>query len=325
MWLRRRDWQDSEAHLQLLTKFCDGDSPVTYADSEDWESALGEQPQKAIERLRDESMLQPAGLPRLLDHNFTVAELKGMLREKGIKVSGRKVEIIQRLIDFDASGMRAVTKDATVYECTIQGVRLAETYLKGQRERRLVAERESLAMLVKDDFVEAARVMSHYEAAQVFPRGMGIDWSNYDEKPMVDSLRVIFGTPPGVLEKMNARGLGQLRVAAGMIQLWGTRDAQYWLPDGYKTGIRLDADAAARMLCFHATHIKRMESFKDPDLEGFVAAVEISGIDDGRHCAECSQIDGKKYNLAQVPELPFAKCTSEIGCRCIVIPVTIID
>lgn len=134
MWLRRSKWQESEAHLQLLTRFCNGDSPDTYRDSEDWESVLDEKPQKAIERLRDESMLQPADLSRLLDHKFTVAELKGMLKTKGLKVSGQKVEIIQRLIDIDTTGMRAVTKGSTVYECTSQGAHLAESYLKERRE-----------------------------------------------------------------------------------------------------------------------------------------------------------------------------------------------
>ena len=178
-------------------------------------------------------------------------------------------------------------------------------------------------MLVKDDFMAAVRVMSLYEATQVFPRGMGIDWINYDEKPMVDLLRVIFGTPPGILEKMNARCLEKLQVAAGMIQLWGARDAQYWLPDVFETGIRLDADVAARMLCFYAAHINRLEEYNDTN--GFVTAAEVSTVDDGRTCTECSQFSGRKYSLEAVPELPFAKCTSEIGCRCIVIPVTIID
>ena len=114
-------------------------------------------------------------------------------------------------------------------------------------------------------------------------------------------------------------------MAAGMIQLWGVADANRWLPTDFETGIHLDANVAARMFCFYAINLGRSEEYEDSELDGFVTGVEISSIDDGRHCVECSQINGKTYSLGQVPELPFPKCTSEIGCRCMAIPITAID
>lgn len=309
----------------MLTKFCDGDSLDTYAASEEWASVLGEKPIKAVERLIDESMLQRASLTCLLDHTFTAAELKSMLREKGIKVSGRKSEIIQRLIENDAPGMLALTKSVTVYECTDKGAQLAQGYLKEQRDRRLDVEQNSLAMLVKQDFMEAVRLMAHYESNQVFPRGLGIDWSNYDCRSAAESLGIIFQERPGILSGMNANRLEELRIAAGMIELWSDADAKRWLPADFETGIRFDAEIAARMLCFYAINLGRLKEYEDSDLDDFVTGVEISAIDDGRHCVECSQINGKTYSLGQVPELPFPKCTSEIGCRCMAIPITAID
>ena len=236
MWLQRTNWRASDAHLLLLTKYCDGNSPDTYMGSEDWESVLGEKPREAIGRFLDESMLQPAELPRILDYNFTASELKSMLRQKAIKVSGRKAEIILRLIENDAAGMRAITKTATIYECTVQGAQLAHIYLKEHRERKLITEQESMAMLVKQDFVEAVRLMSQYEAAQVFPRGIGIDWSSFDYEPLVETLRVIFGRPPGILKGLNRNRLGEVRVAAGMVQLWGVGDAKRWLSGDLEIG-----------------------------------------------------------------------------------------
>ena len=325
MWLRKKNWRDSEAHLLMLTKFCDGDSLDTYADSEDWTSALGEKPKKAVERFIEESMLQPASLPRLLDYSFTATELRSMLRKKGIKVSGPKPEIIQRLIENDAPAMRSITKTATVYECTIQGAQIAQGFLREQRDRRLDAEQNSLAMLVKQDFTEAVRLMAHYESNQVFPRGVGIDWSNYDCKPATESLRIISQKRPGILNGMNTNRLEELRLAAGMIQLWGAADAKRWLPADFETGIHFDADVAARMLSFYAINLGRLSEYEDPDLDGFVTGIEISAIDDGRHCPECRLINGKMYSLGQAPELPFPKCTSAMGCRCMVIPITAID
>ena len=74
---------------------------------------------------------------------------------------------------------------------------------------------------------------------------------------------------------------------------------------------------------FADAHAARMKKLREvPD---FVTGVEVSAINDGRTCEECSQLDGNKYDLEDAPDLPFAKCTSESGCRCIVVPVTVID
>jgi hypothetical protein len=325
MWLRRKNWRDSEPHLLLLSKFFDGESPSKYVNSEDWESVLGETPIKAIRRLHDESMLQSASLPRLLNYKFTVAELKRMLKENGQKISGNKAQLIQRLIENSSLNLRDIVKTTTVYECTSQGTAIAQKYLDEQRDRRVLIERDTMSSLGKREFGRAVRLMSQYEAAQVFPRGMGIDWSSFDAKSKVQSLKVIFGEPPEILNGLNPSRLETIRIAAGMMELWGVNDTKHWVPNDFDTGIRLDADVAARMLCFHAAHIKRINEYRDSELQGFVTGIEISGIEDGRHCDKCSAISGKKYTLGQIPELPLAKCESEVGCRCMAIPTTVID
>lgn len=325
MWLRRKNWRDSGPHLLLLSKFCDGDSPDKYVNSEDWESVLGEKPIKAIRRLHDESILQLASLPRLLDYKFTAAELKSMLKENGKKVSGSKAQFIQRLIENSSPGLRDIVKTTTVYECTSQGADVAQKYLDEQGDRRLLIERDTMSMLSEREFGRAVRLMSKYEATQVFPRGIDIDWNSFDAKPMVESLNIIFGEPPEILNGLNPNRLETLQVAAGMMELWGVGDARRWATDDFDTGIRLDAKVAARMLCFHAAHIRRIKEYGDSELQGFVTGVEISGIEDGRHCDICKAASGKKYKLGQVPELPLAKCMSEVGCRCMAIPITVID
>ena len=74
---------------------------------------------------------------------------------------------------------------------------------------------------------------------------------------------------------------------------------------------------------FADAHAARMKEFRqDPD---FVIGVEVSAINDGRTCEACRMLDGRIFTLDDAPDLPFAKCTSESGCRCIVVPVTVID
>jgi len=70
------------------------------------------------------------------------------------------------------------------------------------------------------NFVEAVRMMAHYESIQVFPRGTRlIDWSTY-AAISGESLRLFFKSGQGILDGMNYESLDELGYAAGMIQLW---------------------------------------------------------------------------------------------------------
>lgn len=311
-WLQKKNWESSPAHLLLLSKFRNGDSPTRYRDAEYWKAVLKEKPLKVIEQFLKEGILVSAGLQELVDYKFKAADLKVMLKERGLKVSGHKEELIQRLIDNDAKALREATKGLDLYRCTAEGMQLAEHYLEGEKAKRAAAERDVLNLLARREFSKAIRVVAQYEASQVFPRGLGIDWNNYDDTSGIESLKAIFDTTPAILRSMEENRLSQLRLAASMMQLWGTYTAGQWLSDDFESGIHLDSDAASRMFVFHASHLRNMQDYK----EAGVKTVEVLGVDDVNTCPECRKISGKKYKLENVPDLPYTKCTCEIGCRC---------
>jgi len=313
--LQTKDWQTSPAHLLLMSKFRNGDSPTRYRDADYWEAALREKPAKVIEQFIKEEMLEPAELPELLNYKFKASDLKSMLKEKGLKVSGRKEELIRRLIDNDAKAMSEATKGLDLYRCTAAGKHLAEHYLEGERIKREAAEQEVLSLLAGEEYSKAVRVVVQHEATQVFARGIGIDWKNYDGTSDVESLRSILNTTPAILKGIEEDQLRQLRPAAGMMHLWGISTARHWLPEGLETGIHLDGDTACRMLVFHAHYLRHMKAYK----EAGIRTVEVSGADDGATCSECRRISGEEYRIEDVPELPYAKCTCESGCRCTVV------
>lgn len=311
-WLRKRDWRNSPAHLLLLSKFRNGDSTDRYRCAEYWETVLKEKPLKVIEQFLKEGVLEPAGLQELVDYKFKVSDLNPMLKERGLKISGRKGELIQRLIENDEQSMRDATKGLDIYRCTKEGMRLAEHYLEGEKAKRDAAERDVVDLLVRKEFSKAVRIVAQYETYQIFPRGLGIDWKDYDVEPGVESLKIIFERTPEILKDIEEDRLDKLRLSAAMMQLWGTNIAGRWLPDDFETGSRLDSDAACRMFVFYAAHLRNMAGYK----EARVKTVEVSSVDDGNTCAECQKIGGKKYKVESVPELPYAKCTCDIGCRC---------
>ena len=315
-WLKRKDWRSSSAHLLLLSKFRKGDSPRRYRGTEYWAAALKEEPTKAITRFVRDGMLEPGGLRECMDYQFKVPDLKSMLKVRGLKVSGRKEDLIHRLIDNDAEAMTEATKGLDLYRCTMAGMQLAENYLERERVKREATECEVLKLITEGQFSKAVRLVAQYEAAQVFARGLGIDWSNYDGTSDVESLKAIFNATPAILKGIEEDCLRQLRPVAAMMLLWGTGTPRYWLPEGFGTGIHLDGAAVCGMLVFHAHYLGNMKECKKAGMK----TVEVSGANDGATCSECRKINGKRYRLANMPELPYAKCTCKSGCRCLVQP-----
>jgi hypothetical protein len=303
----------SSAQMLLLSKFRICNSLDRYRDDEDWEGALQQKVQIVIDQFLNDGVLQPAGLKEKLDYKFKAIELQSLLKASGLKISGRKEELIQRLIGNDPQAMQEATSGLDLYLCTEVGTRLVDNFLEGEKAKQDAAEREVLGLLEKREFSKAVHVMAQFEASQVFPRGVGIDWKNYNVESEVTLLKAIFGRVPGILKGIDKTRLDRLRLAAAVMELWGTTTVEGWLPDDFETGSYLDCDTSCRMLLFHAQHLRRMADYR----EARVKTVKVSSVNDGDTCSECQTISGKKFRLDNTPELPYAKCTCEIGCRCI--------
>jgi hypothetical protein len=306
------DWKKSHAHLLLLSKFLSPRTAEDFSKSDAWEAALREAPQKTIKRFVKEGMIESASLAGLLDYRYKVSDLKKMLKQRGLPVSGRKADLIARLVQTDPKGIRKATQGLAVLQCSEQGRVIAEQYLAREKEKRAGVEHQVLNALQKRKFRKASQLVASFEAEQVFPRGLNIDWKNYDPTHDVAMLKTIFRSRPKILARLSGEQLDQLRVAAGMMHLWGKNKAREWLPPGFETRLIMDNDAAARMIVSHASHQINMAQYR----KAGVKTVEIRTANDKLVCNACRKLANKKYKLNQVPELPYEECTSEMGCRC---------
>jgi len=100
-----------------------------------------------------------------------------------------------------------------------------------------------------------------------------------------------------------------------MMYLWGTNRASKWLSKDVRTrieatGLPMKPDAAARMLWFHASFLSTVENYKRLGVD----RVEVLGTSDS--CEDCQKLQKRRYRLDRVPELPYARCTHVMGCRC---------
>jgi hypothetical protein len=312
------DWRTNEAHLLLLSRFLYAQKAKGDVSS-NWENVLGEPLQRALDRFISEGWLVPASLSSKLDRAFNSTEIKKLLKERSLPVSGRKEQGIERLVKKDPEGMSGKVTHLDLLQCSPEARAIAEQFIAKHKAEREVAEAKSLDQLRLGDFQNAILTVAQFETKQVFPRGLGIDWT----KPQVDSnvelLKAIFENHPKILAGLSETEWEPLRVATAMMHLWGTNKATKWLPTNFIGTPKFDHDTTARMVLFHGQHRRNMTDYlgKWEDLR--IKKIEILGSSDS--CPQCKKIAGKTYSIEKVPELPYEKCTHEMGCRCLAEPV----
>lgn len=125
------NWRASNAHMLFLQTFLEL-RPVephpALPDGQTWETVLGEPTEAAITRFQVQNALTKATLPEHLDHAFTVNQLKGMLQERNLPTSGRKEELITRLVQADQAGMFSLLPPERLLRCTPYGRQLIEEW-----------------------------------------------------------------------------------------------------------------------------------------------------------------------------------------------------
>lgn len=303
------DWRSSEAHLQMLSRFLLAQRIETVTQAYR-ENVLGEMPDAAIKRFMTDGMLIPASLRNRLLATYGSAELKVLLKERGLKVSGTKEALVERLISCDPQGMATNVADLDIYECSPEARTIAQQYTETQRADKEAAVADSLAFLRAHEFQQASLAVSSYESRQIFKRGVGADWEKPDTLGDVRELQMVFSARPGILAGLQEVDWEPLRVAAGMMLLWGTNRAREWLPDNFAGVERFDDETAARMLVFYARSQRDIEDYR----KAGISTVRVLGCNDS--CSFCQRAMNKTYALATVPELPHPGCTHEMGCRC---------
>lgn len=308
------DWRKSSAHLFLLSMFLEPRAPetiLTGAWGEKWEGVLREPADKAIKRFQKEGLLVESDLAGKLDFCFKVTDLKDALRQRNLTVSGRKPDLIARLLAADPKGMEKAIKGIAVLVCSDAGRVVAEQYRSGEHAKREAAEQQVLLLLQQGRYRDACMTMAAFEATQVFPRGIGIDWNSYKPERDTEILTTVFNERPKILSRVHKDRLDVLRVGAAMAYLWGINSARKWLPADYETGIKLDPDPAARMLEFHAISRRTINEYRASKV---VKAAKVQSVPEC--CPECKKISGKQFKLNNAIELPYEHCTSAMGCRC---------
>lgn len=308
------DWRRSKPHLVLLSKFLRPHTIERYSRSDDWTAVLGESPEKAIRRFVGDGVLTEMEVSAQIDRKLTAAEIKGLLEQRHLPTSGRKLELAQRLVQADPRGMKQ-TAGPALLQCTETGHEIAERYLADQKAEREEVEKDVLAFLRQRKLREASLAVASFESKQVFQRGLNMDWKHYDPTHDISVLTHILGGKPKALPQLDDLRLGPVRIAAAMFHLYGPNQGKGWLPAGVSLGLRWDDDRVVDMLFTYGVFRANIEQYKQMG----VRWVKVLGCNDDLVCGACAKLQSRRHGITEVPELPYEKCTSDTGCRCTVV------
>jgi hypothetical protein len=136
------------------------DLPIMAAD--EWERLLGNDPLVITKQLETDGFVKRSSLAQHIDRKFTLEELKHLASQKELSISGRKEEVILRLVTDDSEKMWELASDENVFECSEKGLGLATQYIQGISRnkttllQKLKITKEQLLIWLKWIFAAAA-------------------------------------------------------------------------------------------------------------------------------------------------------------------------
>lgn len=297
------NWKASAIHIQLLEVFSKPRDASRVLDWQFIQQNLGEKTENAIERFVQEGMLVSANLEEGLEAVLQVVHLKKMLQERGLRQSGSKNELISRLVEMDRNIAEEVVKQHRVLKCSKSALSLLEER-KNEKAREFErTQKQSFELLRSGNVKEAYKVYSKYQKKFSY----GFDANSYE----VEELQFVVSSYPSVLGDTTAENKRWLQAAAGMKILWRDDKAEYWLPEDFSTTVGNNRRAIDYLI--RNAYFRRMAAEKDR----YTKNARISFRDgDIESCELCLSLNGKIFDLDEIPELPMRGCTSETGCMC---------
>jgi len=199
--------EQSKAHRLFFIDVADHEafSLPDYAVG-DWDEKLGESSDAVLQRFIDEGLIEPAPLSFAIDSRFTKKHIATFLRERGLKIGGKKEEMVVRLIESDPAWAAEIENKYRFYQYTVAGREFAKT-IAGEIGKENGELEARLLLLIHDGLHEEAyRVWQAWDAEQLEPLGneRNVDdvWRAENADDFVKmAQRISAILPPGVRDR----------------------------------------------------------------------------------------------------------------------------
>lgn len=338
-------WVSSQPHLALLEKFLSAREVKDWF-LEWWAPVFGTDTQRVIDGLIAHGALELAP---------TVADLKVMLSSRGLKVSGKKAELIQRLLEADPKGMEVQYAHRMILRCTPAASQAVSRWKSECEKAYETAADNVIAALQKRHFKEAIRTADAYRKNKFKPplppgaEAMIITPAPRPIEERAKELATVFTMRPKILNELQPEQWEGLYLNYAVGELLGRTAPEKCMPgftvsnsskpflrytekdeddDGEDNAPETPENCVPRSICINAmnsaTATRMLSSYvkHQSDLaqmrELGIKKAKIIGIGG---CEACAALNNKTFLLDELPELPYEKCTCALGCRCMTIAV----
>jgi hypothetical protein len=336
------NWAISQPHLALLERFLSArEASDGFPDF--WAPAFDMSPQRIIDGMIAHGALEPLPLLEKFEFCYTVAELKKILSSQGLKVSGKKAEMVRRLFEADPKGMEKLCAHQTILRCTPAASQVVARW-QVECAKALETATDSVVAALRDrHFKEAIRTADGYHRNKYDPpirpgvAAMTIKSAPRSIEERTKELATVFTMRPRILNELQPEQWEGLYLNYAIWELLGRTAPEKCMPgfteeDGdddreddatkapekrvpRSTGIKaMNSTTATRMLSFYVKHQSDLARMR----ESGIKEAKIIGIGG---CEACLALKDQTFRLDELPELPYKDCTCELGCRCTAIAV----
>lgn len=312
------DWASSQPHLALLKRF------LSARDAKDgvpdfWAPAFGMSPQRVIDGMVAHGALEPVPLLEKVELCHTVAELKKILSSRGLKVSGKKAELVQRLLEADPKDMEKLYAHRIILRCTPAASQAVSRWEAEQATAFETATDDVIAALRNRHFKAAICTADAYRKSKFEPpvhpaqEAMTIHPAPRSIEERANDLATVFTLRPKILKGLQPEQWEGLYLNYAVWQLLGRVAPDKCMP-GFTGNGAMSSETATRMLSFHVGHQRNLARWRELG----ITSGTIIGIGG---CEACLALYNKTFRLDKLPELPYKDCTCNLGCRCTAISI----
>lgn len=299
-----------QATMHLLAEFL---KPREISKAAKWlPPAVAEQ---AVAHFIKEGSLVKSAINDRMSAAYTAAELKKMLADRDLPVSGTKAVLIRRLIDAGAAPQEA---GAGVYVCSDEVRAAVESWEAQELAETERASDEVIAFLRQRDVDAALRVVEGHKKAHPTTHDIMAEWrpnalalSDPPARTAADVLALLSITP-GLLKSLDQADLERARIAAALSRLSFAGPAYRKALSGFVGTARFSAQRAVSIIQAGA---RCLDDIKQWSASGMKSARVV--VSTG--CSVCSAFNDKTFRLASMPEFPRPDCL-EVGCTAVLVP-----
>lgn len=302
----------SQVALELLWKLRDGTTRGTDLDGlEYFEPDLGTTVKSYVDQLVNHGYLVPITAARYLERQ-TATCLKEILRTRELKLSGKKADLVARILEEAPSVAARLAEESALHVPSEAAWIAVHEYRDSRKADRTTSHLAARDALTAANYQRAAEIAREFDSREYFqrykaepdPQGVARD---------ADHARQTCEARPQILHFIPEAIAKEAAPVAAASQLFGCSVDQTLklLPDLPPLPLNfepLDVLLLYQRAGHHQSQLKRFRQ------DGIVTTVCIRSIGDHRDSDICRADNGGVYALDEVPELPHAYSDRPCGC-----------